>query len=60
MVADVNREGTVPLLSTRIVPSGELTMDHIVPLARKGKSTKGNVVPSCRLCNAKQEVGDTS
>jgi len=29
----------------------ELTMDHIVPISRGGKSTKGNVVPSCRNCN---------
>ncbi|MFC1856940.1 HNH endonuclease [Thermodesulfobacteriota bacterium] len=29
----------------------ELTMDHIVPISRGGKSTKGNVVPSCKECN---------
>ena len=29
----------------------ELTMDHIVPIARGGRSTKGNVVPACRECN---------
>ncbi|MDM8525564.1 HNH endonuclease [Desulfococcaceae bacterium HSG8] len=29
----------------------ELTMDHIVPLSRGGRSTKGNVVPSCKECN---------
>ena len=29
-----------------------LTMDHIVPLARGGRSTKGNVVPCCKACNA--------
>ncbi|MBF0100863.1 MAG: HNH endonuclease [Desulfobacterales bacterium] len=32
-------------------PSQLLTMDHIVPLARGGKSTKGNVVPCCKNCN---------
>jgi 5-methylcytosine-specific restriction protein A len=26
-------------------------MDHIVPLVRGGRSTKGNVVPSCKACN---------
>ena len=31
-----------------------LTMDHIVPIARGGKSTKGNVVPACRECNTKK------
>jgi 5-methylcytosine-specific restriction protein A len=28
-----------------------LTMDHIVPLVRGGRSTKGNIVPSCKACN---------
>lgn len=35
----------------RSAPPKELTMDHIVPLARGGKSTKGNVVPACKTCN---------
>lgn len=29
----------------------ELTMDHVVPLARGGRSTKGNLVPCCKECN---------
>jgi len=29
----------------------ELTMDHIVPIARGGKSVKGNVVVCCFSCN---------
>jgi 5-methylcytosine-specific restriction endonuclease McrA len=33
---------------------GELTMDHIVPVARGGRSTKGNVVPACKNCNNKK------
>ena len=33
-------------------PRDDLTMDHIVPLARGGRSTKGNVVPCCKACNA--------
>ncbi len=33
-------------------PPSALTMDHIVPLARGGRSTKGNVVPCCKACNA--------
>jgi 5-methylcytosine-specific restriction endonuclease McrA len=32
-------------------PAQELTMDHLVPVIRGGKSTKGNVVPSCKACN---------
>ena len=38
-------------------PAKELTMDHIVPVARGGKSTKGNVVPACKECNtAKKQL----
>ncbi len=29
----------------------ELTLDHIIPVARGGRSTKGNLVVSCRNCN---------
>lgn len=32
-----------------------LTMDHIVPLVRGGKSAKGNVVPACKECNTKKK-----
>jgi 5-methylcytosine-specific restriction endonuclease McrA len=35
----------------RSIPPKELTMDHIVPIARGGKTTKGNVVPCCKECN---------
>ena len=33
------------------VPPKALTLDHIVPIARGGKTTKGNVVPCCKKCN---------
>ena len=26
-------------------------MDHVVPVSRGGKSTKGNIVPCCKECN---------
>ncbi len=29
----------------------ELTLDHVVPIARGGRSTKGNCVPACKKCN---------
>jgi len=32
-------------------PESELTLDHIVPVARGGKSTRGNLVVCCRACN---------
>jgi 5-methylcytosine-specific restriction endonuclease McrA len=35
--------------------SAELSMDHVVPVIRGGKSTRGNVVPSCKECNNKKK-----
>jgi len=35
-------------------PPGELTMDHVVPIARGGKSVKINLVPCCKECNTKK------
>ena len=31
-----------------------LTMDHIVPLGRGGRSARGNVVPACKACNSRK------
>ena len=40
----------------RIVSPKDLTMDHIVPLARGGRSTKDNLVPCCKECNTKKRT----
>ena len=32
-----------------------LTMDHVIPLARGGRSTKDNLVPCCKDCNTKKK-----
>jgi 5-methylcytosine-specific restriction protein A len=34
----------------------ELTMDHLVPIARGGLSSKNNLVPACKACNAKKKL----
>jgi 5-methylcytosine-specific restriction endonuclease McrA len=34
----------------------ELTMDHIVPLVRGGRSTKDNLVTACKSCNTKKRT----
>ena len=39
----------------RRFPPSELTMDHIVPLIRGGRTTKGNVAPVCKECNTKKK-----
>ena len=36
----------------RTFPPEELTMDHVLPVARGGKSAKGNCVPCCKPCNS--------
>jgi 5-methylcytosine-specific restriction protein A len=30
----------------------QLTMDHLIPLSRGGRSTKKNIVVSCKECNS--------
>jgi 5-methylcytosine-specific restriction endonuclease McrA len=41
----------------REVGAGRLTLDHVVPLIRGGKSVRGNIVPACKECNsAKQSL----
>jgi 5-methylcytosine-specific restriction enzyme A len=32
-----------------------LSMDHIVPLGRGGRSIRGNVVPACKDCNSRKQ-----
>jgi 5-methylcytosine-specific restriction endonuclease McrA len=39
----------------RKFPVGDLTMDHLVPLIRGGKSVKENLVPSCKKCNSEKK-----
>ena len=36
-------------------PSAELTMDHLIPVIRGGKTTKGNCVPACKECNNRKK-----
>ncbi|MBQ4471595.1 MAG: HNH endonuclease [Kiritimatiellae bacterium] len=39
----------------KFAPS-ELTMDHVIPVARGGKSTRGNCVPCCKACNSEKKA----
>jgi len=40
----------------RVFEPGDLTMDHIVPLARGGRSTKDNLVACCKECNNRKKT----
>jgi 5-methylcytosine-specific restriction endonuclease McrA len=39
----------------RFFPPRELTMDHLVPLSRGGRTTRANVVPCCKECNEQKK-----
>lgn len=32
----------------------EVTMDHVLPISRGGRSNRGNVVPCCKTCNSQK------
>ena len=36
-------------------PISQLTMDHLIPLVRGGKSIKNNIVVSCKSCNSQKQ-----
>src|SRR5215475_3154525 len=40
---------------SRTVGSGALTLDHVVPLVRGGRSVRANMVPACKDCNSKKQ-----
>jgi 5-methylcytosine-specific restriction protein A len=46
--------GTCYYCNKKVHPR-ELTMDHIVPLARGGRSVKSNIVTACKDCNTKKK-----
>ena len=37
------------------VMPADLTMDHVVPIIRGGRTTKSNVVPCCATCNSSKQ-----
>ena len=48
------RKGVCYYCGGKFAP-GELTLDHIVPVARGGRSTRGNMVVCCRSCNQEKK-----
>lgn len=36
--------------------AAQLTMDHVIPLARGGTSARGNCVPACKACNTDKKL----
>ena len=48
------QQGRCYYCGRRFKPS-ELTMDHLIPIIRGGKSVKSNLVPACKECNSKKK-----
>ncbi len=42
--------GVCHYCGARVAPA-ELTLDHVVPLIRGGRTTRGNCVAACKDCN---------
>ena len=40
-------------------PKEDLTMDHLTPISRGGRTTKKNVVVCCKDCNSKKKYHTT-
>ena len=40
----------------RNVGAENLTLDHVLPVARGGRSTRGNCVPCCKECNSAKKA----
>ena len=38
----------------KVLPA-ELTMDHVIPISRGGRSERENIVPACKECNNKKK-----
>ncbi len=36
-------------------PPNKLTMDHLIPISKGGKSIKSNIVTACKECNNKKK-----
>ena len=46
------------MLKAQALPMGQnlaKTLDHVIPLARGGRSTRDNLVPSCKECNTRKK-----
>jgi hypothetical protein len=47
----LSRDGCACQYCGRTLTSAELTLDHVLPRSRGGKTTWENVVAACKLCN---------
>jgi 5-methylcytosine-specific restriction endonuclease McrA len=45
------RDGNSCQYCRKVLPMGSLTLDHVIPKSRGGRSTGENLVACCRACN---------
>jgi 5-methylcytosine-specific restriction endonuclease McrA len=48
------RDGNRCAYCDRLLKRGELTVDHVIPVSRGGRSTWGNTVTACAPCNQRK------
>lgn len=59
----IERDGNVCRYCCRVININYLTVDHVVPFSRGGKTVMDNLVVACKKCNQKksnylpQEIG---
>lgn len=47
----LNRDGNMCMYCGKVLPTRDLTLDHIIPRSRGGKNTWDNLVACCTPCN---------
>ncbi|MGA9771653.1 MAG: HNH endonuclease [Blastocatellia bacterium] len=50
----IERDKSTCYLCRRRLERREITFDHVVPLAKKGPHTEGNIRVACRTCNSRK------
>ena len=48
------RDGNRCAYCDQLLKRGELTVDHVFPVSRRGRSTWGNTVTACAPCNQRK------
>jgi len=52
----VERDASTCYLCGKVLTDAEITLDHVIPLARGGNHTEANLRVACRPCNSRKGV----
>jgi 5-methylcytosine-specific restriction protein A len=53
--AVILRDHSTCYLCNRVLQNNEITLDHVIPLARGGWDTESNLKVACRSCNCRKK-----